>query len=120
MYLARVYEPEATAHRIRYAIANILRDRVVNEGAFRVCFEMGDEDMVTRTILRRGLKNPRLRVALERSHLIDLTHWLARYPDLAEAYVAIGTSEISGRFCKPAAYLVLPRQRRRSGAFSFK
>jgi hypothetical protein len=92
MYLAKVYEPGATAHRIRYAIANILRDRIVNEGAFRVCFEMGDEDTVMRTILRRGLRNPRLRIALERSHLIDLTHWLARYPDLAEAYLEIGSS----------------------------
>lgn len=86
MYLARIYESGAHLHRVRYAIANILRDRVVNEGAFRVCFEMDDEDEVIRTILRRGLKNRKLRVALERSHLIDLTHWLGRYPDLAEAY----------------------------------
>lgn len=93
MYLSRVYEAGATSHRIRYAIDNILRDRVVNEGAFRVCFEMGDEDVVMGAILRRGLRNPRLRMALERSHLIDLTHWLARYPDLAEAYLAIGSSE---------------------------
>jgi hypothetical protein len=88
MYLSRIYESGATSHRIRYAITNILRDRLVNEGAFRVCFEMDDEDAVMRTILRRGLRNPRLRVALERSHLIDLTHWLARYPDIAEAYLA--------------------------------
>lgn len=88
MYQARVYDPAACAHRIRYAIANILRDRVVNEGAFNVCFEMGDEDFVVRTILLRGLRNPKLRAALERSHLIDITHWLARYPDLAEAYCA--------------------------------
>lgn len=94
MYLSKVYEPGATAHRIRYAIANILRDRVVNEGAFKVCFEMGDEDIVTRAILRRGLRNPRLRVALERSHLIDLTHWLARYPDVAEAYYAIDSVKV--------------------------
>ena len=86
MYLARVYEPAARAHRVRYAIANILRDRVMNEGAFRVCFEMGDEGEVIRTILRRGLTNPKLRAALEQSHLINLTHWLARFPDLAEAY----------------------------------
>ena len=89
MYLSRIYEAGAPSQHIRYAIANILRDRVVNEGAFKVCFEMGDEDAVMRTILRRGLRNPRLRVALERSHLIDLTHWLARYPDIAEAYLAV-------------------------------
>lgn len=73
---------------------NILRDRVVNEGAFRVCFEMGDQDQVVKTILRRGLKNPRLRTALERSHLIDLTLWLRPYPDLAEAYLATGVPDI--------------------------
>jgi hypothetical protein len=93
MYLSRVYGAEATSQRIRYAIANILRDRVVNEGAFKVCFEMGDEDTVMRAILRRGLRNPRLRVALERSHLIDLTHWLARYPDIAEAYFAVSSDD---------------------------
>ena len=86
MYLRGIYEPEAQAARVRYAITNILRDRLVNEGAFKVCFEMGDEEAVTRSILRRGLKNLRLRAALERSHLVDLTHWLARYPDFAEKY----------------------------------
>ena len=86
MYLAKVYDPDARAYRIRYAIVNILRDRVTNEGAFKVCFEMDDENEIIRTILRRGLRNPKLRVALERSHLIDLTCWLNRYPDLAEAY----------------------------------
>jgi len=88
MYLSKIYERGATAYRIRYAVSNILRDRLVNEGAFRVCFEMDDEDAVIRTILLRGLRNQRLRVALERSHLVDLTHWLARYPDIAEAYFA--------------------------------
>lgn len=92
MYLAKVYVPDAHNLRIRYAIASILRDRVVNEGAFNVCFEMEDENQVIRTILRRGLKNPKLRRALETSHLIDLTRWLARYPDLAEAYAETHTS----------------------------
>lgn len=94
IYLSRVYEDGATRHRVRYAISNILRDRVVNEGAFRVCFEMGDQDLVVRTILRRGLKNPRLRAALERSHLIDLTLWLRPYPDLAEAYLTTAVPDI--------------------------
>ena len=88
MYLQRVYDPAARDYRVRYAITVILRDRVTNEGAFNCCFEMGDEDEVKRIILRRGLRNKRLRRALERSHLIDITHWLARYPDLAEAYCA--------------------------------
>lgn len=94
IYLSRVYEDGANRHRIRYAISNILRDRVVNEGAFRVCFEMGDQDLVVKTILRRGLKNPRLRAALQRSHLIDLTRWLRPYPDLAEAYLATAAPDI--------------------------
>lgn len=97
MYLSRVYEPGATAYRVRYAITSILRDRAVNEGAFNVCFEMEDEEAVIRTILRRGLRNPRLRTALERSHLIDVTHWLARYPDLAEVYHATNPFEVSER-----------------------
>ena len=78
--------PAARAYRVRYAIANILRDRVANEGAFHCCFEMGDEDEVVCAILRRGLKNPKLRVALENSHLVNFTQWLAHYPELAEAY----------------------------------
>ena len=86
MYLTKVYDPDARAYRIRYAIASILRDRVTNEGAFKVCFEMGDENEITRTILRRGLRISKLRTALERSHLIDLTSWLTLYPALAEAY----------------------------------
>ena len=92
MYRVKVYEPEAHSYRIRYAIGTILRDRIANEGAFRVCFEMLDEEGVIRGILSRGLKNRRLRSALERSHLIDLTHWLLRFPDLAEAYYASGSS----------------------------
>ncbi len=88
MYLQKVYDPAARDYRVRYAITVILRDRVTNEGAFNCCFEMEDEDEVKRIILRRGLRNIKLRRALERSHLVDITHWLARYPDLAEAYCA--------------------------------
>lgn len=89
MYLAKVYDPEARAYRVRYAIANILRDRLTNEGAFKVCFEMDQGDAVVRAILARSLKNAKLRTALERSHLIDLAHWLARHPDLAASYYDI-------------------------------
>lgn len=92
MYQAKLYDPAARAYRIRYAIRCILRDRLVNEGAFNVCFEMLDEKEVIRTILARGLKNRRLRTALERSHLVNLNSWLARFPDLAEAYYATGES----------------------------
>lgn len=101
MYLRKIYEPAASAHRIRYAIANIVRNRVVNEGAFRVCFEMEDEDAVIRAILRRGLKNPKLRVALEHSQLIDLTRWLTRYADFAEAYIATETASEQAEVTEP-------------------
>lgn len=94
MYRPRLYDPEALSYRVRYAIATILRDRPANEGAFKVCFEMLDEQEVIRAILLRGLKNPRLRGALERSHLVDLTHWLLRFPDLAEAYYASRSSSV--------------------------
>ncbi len=86
MYLPKVYDPAARTYRVRYAIANILRDRVTNEGAFNTCFEMNDAEEVICTILRRGLKNPRLRTALERSHLVNLAQWLAPRPEFHEAY----------------------------------
>lgn len=86
MYLPKIYDPRERAYRVRYAIANIMRDRVVNEGAFNTCFEMDGEDEVVCAILRRGLKNPSLRAALERSHLINLTHWLIHHPEYCEAY----------------------------------
>jgi molybdenum cofactor biosynthesis enzyme MoaA len=86
--LSRVYEPGATAYRVRYAIATILRDRVANDGAFRTCFEMEDSEEVIRAILRRGLKNPNLRTALEKSHLVNLTEWLISRPGFHEAYYA--------------------------------
>lgn len=86
MYLPNVYEPGKTALRIRYALTTILRDRATNEGAFHVCFQMEDRGTVVRTILARGLRNRRIRTALERSHLIDINAWLMDYPDLLEAY----------------------------------
>lgn len=86
MYLSKIYDPGACAYRLRYAIANIMRDRVVNEGAFTTCFEMDADGEVVRAILHRGLKNPKLRAALEKSHLIDLSHWLTLHPDYSEAY----------------------------------
>lgn len=92
MYRTKLYDPAARASRIRYAITCILRDRLVNEGAFNTCFEMLDEKEVIHTILVRSLKNRRLRAALERSHLVNLNSWLARFPDLAEAYYTTGES----------------------------
>jgi hypothetical protein len=86
MYLPKVYDPDAHAYRVRYAIATILRDRVANEGAFNTCFQMEDADEVIHTILRRGLKNKRLRAALLCSHVINLSPWVAPYPGLFEAY----------------------------------
>ncbi|HTV54575.1 MAG TPA: hypothetical protein VMI06_06640 [Terriglobia bacterium] len=96
MYLPRIYDPSARAYRVRYAIANILRDRVVNEGAFNACFEMDDAEEVICAILRRGLKNPKLRIALDRSHLINLTEWLSPRPEFSEAYCATGSQSAAG------------------------
>jgi hypothetical protein len=96
MYLPRIYDWRASRYRVRYAIRNILRDRVVNEGAFSACFEMEDAEEVIRTILGRGLKNPKLRIALERSHLINLPNWLAFRPEFSEAYHnSDGNSQLS-------------------------
>ena len=86
MRLPKVLEPGAHAYRVRYAIATIFRDRIANEGAFTNCFEMEDGDAVVRAILRRGLKNPKLRAALEKSHLVNLTQWLVLHPQFSEPY----------------------------------
>lgn len=86
MYLPRMYEPEEFDYRLRYAVRTILRDRIVDEGLFNTCFEMGDGEEIIQTILRRGLKNSRLRIALEGSHLINLNTWLTQYPAFAMKY----------------------------------
>lgn len=93
MYVARLYDKGATAYRIRYATRAILRDRLSNEGAFKLCFEMEDEDEVIVGILQRGAKNPRLRRALERSHLVNLAMWLFPRPELAELYLRLDQPE---------------------------
>ena len=101
MYLPRIYDPRAHRYRVRYAIATILRDRVVNEGAFNSCFEMEDQDEVICAILCRGLKNSKLRVALERSHLVNLVEWLAPRPEFYEAYYARKTALPTGEPALP-------------------
>ena len=84
----KVFDPAAREYRVRYAVRNILRDRIVNEGVFKNCFEMEDGDEVVYNILRRGLKNPILRAALRGSHLVNLNEWLVLHPEFAEAYYA--------------------------------
>jgi len=86
MYFSKVLDPSAHAYRVCYAITNILRDRAPHEGAFTNCFEMEDEEEVIQDILRRGLKNPKLRSALQASHLVNLSDWLVRHPEYSEAY----------------------------------
>jgi hypothetical protein len=73
MRLPKILDPEARDYRVRYAIVTILRDRIVNEGAFKNCFEMEDGEEVVHIILRRGLKNLGLRAALQNSHLVTST-----------------------------------------------
>ena len=84
--VAKIFDPAARAYRVRYVIRTILRDRIGNEAAFRNCLEMDDADQVIQIILRRGLKNQKLRTALHGSHLINLDQWLRGYPALSEAY----------------------------------
>ena len=86
MYLPRVYDPAEHAYRVRYVIRTILRDRIANEGAFDNCFEMEDADEVIRAILCMGLKNTRLRAALQSSHIVNLVQWLVLYPEFSEPY----------------------------------
>ncbi len=88
MHLPKVLDPAARDYRVRYAIGTILRDRIANEGAFKNCFEMEDGDEVIFIILRRGLKNSKLRAALLNSHLVNLHQWLIGHPDFMEAYYA--------------------------------
>lgn len=84
--VAKIFDPAAREYRVRYVIRSILRDSIGNEAAFRNCLEMEDGDEVIQIILRRGLKNQKLRTALHRSHLINLDQWLRGYPALSEAY----------------------------------
>jgi hypothetical protein len=84
--VAKIFDPAAREYRVRYVIRTILRDRIGNEAAFRNCLEMADADQVMQIILRRGLKNQKLRTALHRSHLINLDQWLRRRPAFSEAY----------------------------------
>lgn len=86
MYLPKLYEPAAHDYRVRYAIANIIRGHVANEGAFKNCFEMEDAEDVIRDILRRGLRSKKLRTALERSHLVNFTDWVISRPEFSESY----------------------------------
>jgi hypothetical protein len=81
MSLPRVYDPAEHGYRVRYAIRTILRDRIASEITFKNCFEMKDADEVIHTILRRGLTNSNLRLALESSHLFNLVDWLVRNPE---------------------------------------
>lgn len=84
--VAKIFDPAAREYRVRYVTRTILRDRIGNEAAFRNCLEMEDADEVIQIILRRGLRNQKLRAALHRSHLINLDQWLRGYPSLSEAY----------------------------------
>ena len=84
--VAKIFDPAACEYRVRYVIRSILRDRIGNEAAFRNCLEMADADQVIQIILRRGLKNQKLRIALHRSHLINLDEWLRGRPAFSEAY----------------------------------
>lgn len=86
MRLSRIYGQGEFQYRLRYAVRTIRRDRIANGGAFSACFEMEDSDQIILAILRRGLKTPTFRKALERSHLVNIHEWLTNHPDLASRY----------------------------------
>jgi hypothetical protein len=106
---AKIFDPKAREHRVRYVIRTILRDRIGNEAAFRNCLEMEDADQVIQIILRRGLKSQKLRTALHGSHLINLDQWLRGYPALSEAYYF--PEEVSPDMAKSTG----AKERRRTG-----
>jgi hypothetical protein len=47
---------------------------------------MEDGEQIIVTILQRGLKDCRLRAALEGSHLVNVHEWLMQHPELAARY----------------------------------
>jgi len=97
MNLQKVLDPAAREYRVRYAIRSILRNRVGNEATFKNCFEMEDGEKVVYSILRRGLKSPRLRRALLASHVVNLHEWLTLHPEFVEAYYAPEESALLAR-----------------------
>jgi len=64
------------------AVANILRDRIVNEGTFKNRLELEDVEEVICEILT----NQELQTALQGSHAVNLNHWPVRHPEFAETY----------------------------------
>lgn len=93
----KIFDPAAREHRVRYITRAILRDRIGNEAAFRNCLEMEDGAEVIQIVLRRGLKNKKLRAALQRSHLINLDQWLHGNPALSEAYYFPESATVGAR-----------------------
>lgn len=93
MSQSKLYEQGATKHRFRYAIQTLLRDRLCGEGAFNVCFEMQDADTVSAQLFERGERDRRLRVALEKSPLVNPAVWLFPRPAIAEVYCRLWASE---------------------------
>ena len=53
-------------------------------------------------ILRRGLKNPKLRTALETSHLVNPTDWRVLHPEFSEAYRASEVGPSGKRRSRPS------------------
>lgn len=84
--VAKIFDPSAREHRVRYVIRTILRSTVTSEAAFRNCLELEDGEEVIRAVLRRGLRNRQLHDALLSSRLITLDKWLRDNPAFVEAY----------------------------------
>jgi hypothetical protein len=61
----KVYNPAAFRYRVEYAARNLVKG-TTDSRQFDTCFEMNDGDAVTAAIVKRALKNPKLKTALRR------------------------------------------------------
>jgi hypothetical protein len=83
-----VYDPAQQTYRVAFAATYIMRGygKTGIDRRFGTCFEMGDGDQVVRRLLKRALRNERLREAMHHSRNVNLSRWIAANPDLREQF----------------------------------
>lgn len=93
-----VYDPKQRAYRIQYAQQCIMRGMESTTRTFDTCFEMGDGHEVALALLRRGLKNEKLREAMYRSRIVGIDQWLnVAHPEFRDQYAAINPKYLERR-----------------------
>lgn len=93
-----LYDPKQRAYRIQYAQQCIMRGMQSSTRHFDTCFEMGDANEIATALLRRGLKNARLREAMYNSPIVGLDHWLnSLHPEFRDAYAALDPKYLARR-----------------------